>query len=173
VRARVTWTIGAMASAGLVLALAWHFTEWGSSALSGNTITVRHSAGWAVTLPREIDGHDVVLNRTTAGFSVDPDQGAIARYRREAFVAVHPAGKPPPTAWYDVRWVRGGWVHYAVLREENGNGYPIFTLMAWRRCGGGYIQFGETDHSELATPTFEYAWAMIRGLAPGGLCTTL
>jgi hypothetical protein len=165
------WRIAAIAaSAGLALTLVLRFTDCGSIGLSGATITVRHSAGWTLALPREIEKRDVVVDRTPAGFSIDPDRGAVARYRREAFIALRPRGDPPPSAWYDVRWVRGAWVHYAVSREENGNGDLVFTLTAWRRCGAGYFLFGEIDHSALFTPDFEHAWAMIRGLSTDGRC---
>lgn len=156
--------------AGAGAALALRLVDWAPAPRAGTTFTVRHPAGWTLTLPRELEGREVVAERRAAGFSVDPDLGATVRYDREAFVVFHPRGEPPPTAWYDVRWVHGGWVHHAISRDENGNGDPIFTFTAWRRCGAGYFRFGETQASDLFTPAFQHAWAMIRGLSTQAAC---
>jgi hypothetical protein len=166
------WTLVATAAVvGLAMAATLRFTDWGTIPSSRDVITVHHPQGWTLTLSRRIEGQQVEVQLLPDGFLVDPDGGGLVRYRREAWVAFRRGGDPPATAWYRARWIDGAWVRYAVRWEENGNGDAIVTLTAWRRCGAGRLWFVQVDHSELSTPGFDHAWAMIRGLSTGDLCS--
>ncbi len=170
-RAGLRWRLLGMAAlVGLAMAATLRFTDCGSVPPARDLITVHHPEGWTLTLPRRIEGKDVKVELRPHGFFVDPDGGERVRYRREVHAGFRLGWAPPSAAWYDVRRVNGAWVHWAISSEENGNGEPIVTLTAWRRCGAGHLVFVQVDDSELLTPGFDHAWAMIRGLSTGDRC---